>query len=338
MLTKKSCSSKCLVIKSRHSFINALKIMSALIRSLYNLTPAQRGGVITIGNFDGVHRGHQQLVKHVIEQAKTLHVPSLVVTFEPHPFEFFSQNNVTIPRLTRLREKVTALFGCGVDNILILPFNQPLADKPARDFVRDILHHALRPVHIVIGDDFHFGYQRQGNFSLLQNMGMELGFSVEAMPTVLVDGERVSSTRVRKALVEDDQALVKQLLGHSYSMSGRIRMGDQRGRQWGFPTANLFLHRKLAPVRGVYAVYMHGVADKPWPGVANIGLRPTVDGTRALLEVHLLNFNQEIYGRYVQVEFCKKLRDEVRFANVDLLKQQIASDVAEARNYFEKYR
>lgn len=314
-----------------------MKSMSTtLIRSLYNLTPAQAGGVITLGNFDGVHLGHQQLVKHVIAKAKRLGVPSLVVTFEPHGFEFFGKDNVTIPRLTRLREKVTALSALHVDHILILPFNHDLASKSASNFVADI-HQALQPVHIVIGDDFHFGYQRQGNFSLLQTMGMALGFSVEAMPTVLIEGTRVSSTRVRKALVEDDQALVRRLLGHSYSMLGRIRAGDQRGRQWGFPTANLFLHRKLAPVKGVYAVYMHGIADKPWPGVANVGQRPTVDGTRTLLEVHLLNFNQEIYGRYVQVEFCKKLRDEVRFASVDLLKQQIANDVAQAKHYFEEH-
>ncbi len=308
-----------------------------LIRSVYNLTPAQQGGVITMGNFDGVHIGHQQLVKRVVERAKAWQVPSLVVTFEPHPFEFFSRDHVTIPRLTRLREKVTALFECGVDNVLILNFNQKLAGKTASDFITEIIHPALHPKHIVIGDDFHFGRHRQGNFSLLQKMGAKLGFSVEAMPTILIDGERVSSTRVRRALAMGDHALVKRLLGHAYYMLGRIRRGDQLGRQLGFPTANIYLHRKLTPVRGVYIVYMHGVADKPWPGVANVGQRPTVDGTRTLLEVHLLDFNQEIYGRYVRVDFFEKLRDEIRYPNLDLLKQQIAKDVAIARNYFEQY-
>jgi riboflavin kinase/FMN adenylyltransferase len=166
-------------------------------------------------------------------------------------------------------------------------------------------------------------------------MGEQLGFTVESMPTLILDGERVSSTRVRQALVEDNQQLVKRLLGHSYCMLGRISHGDQRGRQWGFPTANIFLHRKLTPVRGVYTVYMHGIAREAWPGVANIGQRPTVDGTRTLLEVHLLDFNQEIYGCYVQVEFCKKLRDEIRFPHWELLKQQITQDVVEARDYFK---
>ncbi len=311
---------------------------TTLIRSLYNLTPAQLGGVITIGNFDGVHIGHQQLVQRVIEQAKAMRGPSLVVTFEPHPFEFFSKDEVTIPRLTRLREKVVALAECGVENVLILSFNQSLAEKSASDFAHEIVYQGLKPQHIVIGDDFHFGHHRQGDFSLLQSIGAELGFSVEAMPTVLIEGERVSSTRVRQALAAGDYILVNKLLGHPYFMLGRIRTGEQRGRQWGFPTANIYLHRKLTPVRGVYTVYMHGIADKPWPGVANVGQRPTVDGTRTLLEVHLLDFNQEIYGRYVRVEFCEKLRDEMRYPNVELLKQQIARDVAAARNYFEKRR
>lgn len=310
--------------------------MTKLIRSLYNLTSQQQGGVITIGNFDGVHVGHQQLVARVIEKAKELHVPSLVVTFEPHPFEYFSQDHLTIPRLTRLREKFRAFADWGVDNVLILTFNQYLAYLSATDFVREILYAALHPAHIVIGDDFRFGRARLGDFALLKEMGQELGFTVEAMPTVIVDGERVSSTRVRKALANGDHALVKRLLGHPYYMLGRVRAGDQLGRQLGFPTANIYLHRKLTPVKGVYAVLVHGISDKPLPGAANVGIRPTVDGTRILLEVHLLDFNQDIYGCYVKVEFCEKLRDEVRYPNLDLLKEQIARDVVETRKYFTK--
>lgn len=309
-----------------------------LVRSFYNIKPEHQGGVVTIGNFDGVHVGHQQLVAKVVEKANALGVPSLVVTFEPHAFEYFGGDKVTIPRITRMREKFCALADCGVDYVVILPFNQYVANMSASHFVTNILYDALRVKEIIVGDDFHFGYQRQGDFALLQTMGQTLGFSVEAMPTTLITGERVSSTRVRKALAEGDHTLVESLLGHPYTMSGRVRRGDQRGRQWGFPTLNIYLHRKLTPVKGVYTVLVDGVAESAhrWPGVANIGVRPTVDGTRTLLEVHLLNFNQEIYGRYVKVEFCEKLRDEQRFPTLDLLKEQITKDVLTASDYFRK--
>lgn len=307
-----------------------------LIRSTYNITDLAKGAVITIGNFDGVHLGHQHLIARVIEKAKMLHVPSMVVTFEPHPFEFFKRG-LTIPRITRLREKISAMADCGIDYVLILPFNQALAQKSPTDFVTQILHSILHPVCIIVGEDFRFGYQREGDVALLKSLGKNLNFSVEAMAAFMIEGERVSSTRVRKALAEGNHSLVKKLLSHPYSMMGRIRIGDQRGRQWGFPTANIYLHRKLTPVSGVYTVYMHGIANRPWPGVANVGVRPTVDGTRGLLEVHLLDFNQEIYRRYVKVEFCEKLREEMHYANVDLLKEQIKKDVNDARHYFQQH-
>lgn len=307
-----------------------------LIRSPYNVKPQSQGGVVTIGNFDGVHLGHQKLVGAAIEKAKALSVPSTVITFEPHPFEFFGREHLTIPRITRLREKFTFLAECGVDNVLIIPFNQKLAELSASDFVTSILHQALRIKHIVIGDDFHFGYKRQGDKALLETMGAQLGFTVEAITPVILDGERISSTRVRNALMKGDLVYAENLLGRSYSMLGRVRHGDARGREFGFPTANIYLHRKLTPVKGVYTVYMHGISGSPLPGVANIGTRPTIDGTRSLLEVHLLDFNQDLYGRYVRVEFCEKLRDEARYPNIELLKQQIARDVAAARDYFEK--
>lgn len=307
-----------------------------LIRSLYNIMPKQQGGVVTIGNFDGVHIGHQQLVAETVKKAVELGVSSTVITFEPHPFEFFAKENLTIPRLTRLREKFYALRECGIDNLLILPFNHKLASISASDFIKKILHDTLHPLHIIIGDDFHFGYKREGDLALLKKKGVEFGFTVDAIKTIKVKGERVSSTRVRQALANGDHMLANELLGHPYTMLGRIRRGDQLGRQLGFPTANIFLHRRLTPVHGIYTVYLHGIAENPLPGVANVGIRPTVDGTRTLLEVHLFDFNQEIYGRYVKVEFCEKLRDEVRYANLDLLKEQIAKDVAIARNYFHK--
>lgn len=308
---------------------------TTLIRSLYNVRPALQGGVVTMGNFDGVHCGHQKLIGHLMGEAKKRRVPSIVVTFEPHPFEFFERGEHKIPRITRLREKFSALAKLGVDGVLILPFNQKLASLSASSFVEEVICQYLRPQHIIVGDDFRFGYKRQGDVTLLADKGTVLGFTVEAMPTYLIDGERVSSTRVRQALREGNQALAEKLLGHPYCMMGRVRHGDKLGRQLGFPTANIFLHRRLTPVSGIYTVYMHGVADHPIPGVANVGTRPTIGGTRTLLEVHLLNFHQDLYGRYVTVEFCKKLREEEKYDSLEALKMQIAKDVKAAKVYFE---
>lgn len=308
---------------------------TTLIRSFYNVRPAHQGGVITIGNFDGVHRGHQQLVEQVMQEAKRRGVPGIVLTFEPHPFEFFERGDHKIPRITRLREKFTALANLGVDGVLVIPFNQALASFSASSFVQDILHRYLRPQHIIVGDDFRFGAKRQGEVMLLREMGQSLGFSVAAMPTYEVDDQRVSSTRVRQALLAGDHLLTKELLGRPYSMLGRVAHGDKLGRLLGFPTANIHLHRRMTPVSGIYTVYMHGIADQPLPGVANIGTRPTVGGTRSLLEVHLLNFNQDIYGRYVRVEFCQKLRDEEKYESLALLKEQIAKDVEVGKRYFQ---
>lgn len=304
-----------------------------LIRSLSNFKPDQQGGVLTIGNFDGVHRGHQQLVAKVVAEAKAQGVSSTVMTFEPHPFEFFAREHLTIPRITRLREKFRALASLGVDNVLILPFKQQVADITASDFV-SMLVRDIRPQHMIVGDDFHFGKKRQGNIELLATMGADAGFTVVAMPTYLVDGERVSSTRVRQALLDGDQKLANHLLGRPYTMMGRIQQGDQLGRELGFPTANIFVHRRLPAVSGIYAVYMRGVGETPLPGVAYVGMRPTVDGTRALLEVHLLDFNQDIYGRYVEVDFVEKIRNDERFDSLDLLREQIGKDVQAGRNYF----
>lgn len=307
-----------------------------LIRSLYNIKPEQQGGVVTIGNFDGVHLGHQALIRRAVDKAKELGVKTTVMTFEPHPFEFFAGDAVTIPRITRLREKFAALRRYGVDYVLIMPFDQLVASKSAGDFVHDILYQQLQARHIVVGDDFQFGHKRQGDFRLLAELGERYGYGAEFMPTLKVDGERVSSTLVRKLLQEGDHALTEKLLGRPYTMQGRVRPGEQLGRQWGYPTANIYLHRKLSPISGIYTVLVHGLADHAWPAVAYLGVRPTLNGTRTLLEVHLLDFDQEIYGRYVEVQFCRKLRDDKRFETVDLLKEQIAIDVAESREYFQK--
>lgn len=307
--------------------------MTELIRGLYNVAPRHMGGVVTIGNFDGVHLGHQALLKKVKETAQALKVPSTVITFEPQPLEYFMPNKA-VPRLTRWREKFCELAKLGIDNILVLRFNEALANLSADDFIKKILCDTLHVRHIIIGDDFRFGQARAGDFNYLKNAGVQHGFIVEDMPSVIDFGERISSTRIRKALADSDLALAEQLLGRPYTMMGRIVHGDKLGRALGFPTANIYLHRAVTPVQGIYVVRMHGLAKKGLPGVANVGTRPAVGGTRTLLEVYLFNFDQNIYGRDVCVEFCEKLRDEEHYPNLELLKTQIAKDAEQARQYF----
>jgi riboflavin kinase / FMN adenylyltransferase len=308
--------------------------MTKLIRGLYNLKPQPQGSVLTIGNFDGVHIGHQALLKKVKEKALQLGVASVVITFEPLPKEFFGFKKI-VPRLTRFREKFTAISESQVDTVLVIHFDQAFAEMSAEDFIQKILCDGLSVKHIIIGDDFRFGRDRLGDFTFLKNAGEKLGFTVEAMPTITIESERVSSTFVREALTKADHPLAEKLLGHPYKMQGRVVHGDQRGRIIGFPTANIYLHRAVTPVAGVFAVRMHGIDNHSLQGVANVGIRPTVGGTRSLLEVHLFDFNREIYGKQVSVEFCKKLRDEKKFENLDLLKAQIWKDAEQARKYFE---
>jgi riboflavin kinase/FMN adenylyltransferase len=305
--------------------------MVAVIRGLANIASAPKGSVVTMGNFDGVHLGHQALIKKTIQKARELKTTSLAILFEPQPFEFFARQTPA-PRLTRWREKCCLLAEQGIDAVLVIRFNQAVANLTADDFVEQILKKALQTRHVVVGDDFHFGKGRLGHFAFLQ----EKGLSVENIPTTELDGKRVSSTQVRNALAEARHDWVKQLLGRPYSMQGRVVYGDQRGRQMGFPTANIYLHRVAVPVQGVYIVRMHGIAEKGLPGVANVGIRPTIGGTRSLLEVHLFDFADDIYGRHVCVEFCEKIRDEKRFPNLDLLIEQIGKDAKIARHYFEE--
>jgi len=304
-----------------------------LIRGLHNLRPEHRGCVATIGNFDGVHLGHQAVLGQLAEQAEKMQLPSAVITFEPQPQEFFAAEN-SKPRLTRFREKILALKRYAVDRVLCLRFDERLASLDADDFIRQVLLQGLDVKYLVVGDDFCFGKGRTGNFDLLCEAGRQHGFPVVNMHTFEIAGERVSSTRVRQALVKGDLVLAEQLLGRPYRMCGRVAHGDKRGRTIGFPTANIHLHRKISPVQGVYAVEMFGIEGEPVSGVANVGNRPTVDGTRSLLEVHLFDFSQEIYGQYVHVNFVQKIRDEMKFESFDHLKQQIQQDAALARQLF----
>lgn len=311
-------------------------VTTQLIRGLGHMSTLPRGCVATIGNFDGVHLGHQVLLSKVVKTAKSLDLPSLVVTFEPQPLEYLIPQK-SVPRLTRLREKFYLLSKAGIDNVLIIRFNEDFAHLTADEFIQSLLIDKLKVRHLIVGEDFHFGKGRQGHVGLLKKAGVEHGFVVETQADVMMDSERVSSTRVRQALLAGDHVLAHRLLGRSYFMMGRVVHGDKLGRKLGYPTANIHLHRKVSPVMGIYVVKVHGLGKKPLPGVANIGIRPTIGGTRSLLEVHLFNFNQAIYGKYVSVEFCHKLRDEERYDSLDALKAQIDIDADQARGYFIKH-
>ncbi len=304
-----------------------------LIRGLHNLRPRHRGCAATIGNFDGVHLGHQAVLGQLSERAALLNLPVAVITFEPQPREYFSPD-LAPPRLTRFREKVEALSRYGVDRVLCLRFNDRLAGLPPDEFIRLILLDGLEVKYLVVGDDFRFGKERAGDFRMLVRTGEVHDFQVVNMHTFNIDNARVSSTRIREALSAGDFATAESLLGRPYRMSGRVAHGDKRGRTIGFPTANIHLHRSATPLQGVFAVEMFGIKGEPVEGVANIGTRPTVDGTRTLLEVHLFDFDADIYGCHVQVNFLRKLRDEQRFDSFDALKQQIDADVKQAREYF----
>ena len=301
-----------------------------IIRGFYNLRPRHRGCVATIGNFDGVHLGHQAVLGQLAERAGEMNLPTAVVTFEPQPREFFT-HGATPPRLTRFREKVQALRRFSVERVVCLRFNQALATLPAAEFIQRLLVDGLAVRYLVVGDDFHFGKGRGGDFGMLQEAGARHGFQVAAMHSFSIDGERVSSTRIRTALAAGDFKGAEKLLGRPYRMFGRVAHGDRRGRLLGFPTANIHLHRKSSPLNGVYAVEVFGLKREPLAGVANVGTRPTVGGLRSQLEVHLLDFSDNIYGRYLHVDFLHKLRDERRFESLDALKSQISEDAREAR-------
>ncbi|NOX10054.1 MAG: bifunctional riboflavin kinase/FAD synthetase [Gammaproteobacteria bacterium] len=307
-----------------------------LIRGLHNLRPEHRGCAATIGNFDGVHLGHQAVLGQISERAEMLGLPTVVITFEPQPNEFFRPQSAP-PRLTRFREKLVALRRYSVDRVCCLNFDQTFANLTAEQFVKQVLVDGLDVRYLVVGDDFHFGKGREGDFAFLQEAGECYGFSVVNMHTFAIDGERVSSTRIRQALAEGDMKTAEKMLGRPYRMCGRVAHGNKRGRMIGFPTANIFLHRKVSPVQGVFAVEMFGLEREPIQGVANIGTRPTVDGSKALLEIHLFDFNADIYGRYIQVDFSYKLRDEVRFDSFEDLRQQIDIDAEQARQFFAEF-
>lgn len=307
-----------------------------LIRGLHNLRAEHHGCVATIGNFDGVHLGHQAVFAELRKVGNALGLPATVITFEPQPLEYFQPEKAP-SRLTRLREKLTVIKDAGIDYVLVLPFGRRLATMGAEAFIDEILVKGLGIQHLYVGDDFRFGRARCGDVGLLHEAGHDLGFHVDDLQTVTAGGERISSTRIRKLLVGGDLQAASKLLGRSYTICGRVSHGDKRGRTIGFPTLNIQLHRPVSPLRGVYAVTVHGVDDKGLPGVANIGNRPTVEGDpRFLLEVHLFDFERSIYGAHVGVEFVSRIRNEMKFDTFDALREQISVDTQQALRIHEQ--
>ena len=282
---------------------------------------------LTIGNFDGVHIGHQALIKKLIAESKKRNLTPSVITFEPHPKEFFIPENAP-SRLTTLREKLEFFLDYGIEKVFVCAFNQKFSNISSEAFMGQILKEQLKVQLLIVGDDFRFGSKRQAGIEDLKKNAFEL-FEI---PEIDVNGKRVSSTRIRECLKEGRIQEVNQFLGRPYTISGKVVEGDKRGRQMGFPTANIHMKHLRPALTGVYAVKL-GNRN----GVANLGVRPTIAGTpKLLLEVHLLNFNEDIYGQHVQVTFLEKIRDEMKFENIDALIEQIKKDVAHATRYFEK--
>jgi riboflavin kinase / FMN adenylyltransferase len=290
---------------------------------------------LAIGNFDGVHRGHGALLGRLVELARQYSLPPTILTFEPHPREFFAPASAPA-RLTTFREKIELLAEAGVEQAMICRFNAEFAALTAEQFVERVLVRGLQVEHLIVGDDFRFGKGRLGDFAMLQAAGSQFGFTVEAMGSVTVDGERASSSGVRAALAAGDMAHAARLLGRPYIIDGQVAHGEKIGRQLGFATANIRIKHNPLPMAGVFAVQVSGLGEQPLPGVANLGVRPTVGGTRPLLEVHLFDFDRDIYGKHISVRFVHKLRNEQRFPNFDALKAQIAADAAAARLFFQR--
>ncbi len=304
-----------------------------LIRYSYNLKSHHRGCVATIGNYDGVHLGHQAVLRQLKRHAEVLDLPALVITFEPHPQEFFKSGDAPT-RITSFREKLEILKQQDVDRVLCLRFQQSIADLSAEQFIEQILSDDLGVKRLIIGDDFKFGKGREGNFEMLQEFGEKLGFEVIPTETHMLDGDRVSSSIIREKLIQSHFEEAQLLLGRYFSISGRVAHGAKRGRELGFPTANIDLSKRIVPIRGVFAVSIKGADDSIHLGVANLGTRPVFEETKLLLEAHLFDFNKDIYGKHISVEFFKRLRDEKKFTSIDELVEQIATDSQAARDFF----
>jgi len=305
-----------------------------LVRYLHNLKERHWGCVVTIGNFDGVHLGHQAVIQQLNGLAQRLGLPAVVLIFEPQPLEFFAPDKAP-PRLSSFREKVMWLREHGIDRVICLRFKQSLAELSAGEFVERLLVEEVGARFVIVGDDFRFGKGRSGDLHLLQEMGKSRGFDAVSTETLMSGSERVSSSQIRLLLADGDMEGAAGLLGRPYSMTGRVIHGDKRGRKLGFPTANIAIKRSKSPMLGVFAVEVAGVGDGIYQGVANIGTRPVFAGNQVLLEVHLLDIDRDIYGQHLQVNFLKRLRSEQKFESIGLLTAQINKDIEDARVYFK---
>jgi len=289
---------------------------------------------LTIGNFDGVHIGHKAMLARLVDAARMRSLPSAVMTFEPQPQEFFAPDQAPA-RLTILREKLELLDAAGIDLVFVCRFDYAMAQMAADRFVERIVYAALGTRWLLVGDDFRFGARRSGNYDLLASLAPKYGYEIEKTGSIMHEGTRVSSTAVRACLDAGDLDGAQQLLGRRYAISGRVERGDGVGSGLGYPTANVRLNRSKAPLSGIYVVEVEGLGPEPLPGVASLGVRPTVKRQgRAVLEAHLFDFDRDIYGQRVSVRFLAKLRDEEKFAGVDELVVQMGRDAQQARDYF----
>lgn len=305
--------------------------MRLIRRPAQGASTLSSGCVATIGVFDGVHQGHQRILARVVAQARARGLAALVFSFEPTPAEYFDPGHPPA-RLTRLREKAVLLADLGLDVLYCPPFDARMEAMAPDEFIDGLLVRSLRVRHLIVGDDFRFGRRREGTLAVLQAAGPRCGFGVEQVASVVDAGLRVSSTAVRAALAAGDMDMARRLLGRWYAMRGRVVPGQRLGRTLGMPTANLCLGRRRSPVDGVFAVRVGGIAPAPLPAVASLGTRPTVDGGGPLLEVHVFDFDGDLYGRHIEVQFVARLRDELKFPDLPSLQRQMHRDAQAARH------
>lgn len=304
-----------------------------LWRGFQEIVPFEQGTVATIGNFDGVHLGHQALLKTLRSQSMRLQLPMLVMLFEPQPSEFF-QGYEAPSRLSSLRDKLQLIDQCGVDHVVCIKFNEKIASMPALEFAQRYIFSLLKTKYLVLGNDFRFGQGRLGDVTMLQELGPQCQCVVETFPDFFVDTKRVSSTIIRKSLQAGDFEQASKCLGRPYSLSGRVIHGAKKARQWGTPTANLYIRHKVLPLKGVFCVKIKRKDQTELKGVANIGCRPTIDGLKNVLEVHLFDHDESLYGEEIEVFFLHKLREEIKFAAIIDLIAQIHRDIQDAKNWF----